>query len=158
MRYSRIAGIRTFVSCVAAAALASACDVEPIIAYDMYTVENSTSCPWVSFYESQSHGTEGYYIAQGESSSFYITINHPTRIEADPDAVAASFDLQDSVIEIVPRLMATDSSYTLLSGLEPWVEHKVTGNDEMPNTYLLSLTDEALFFTANRMRSKGRPL
>lgn len=155
MRYSRIAGIRSLVSCVVAAVLVSACEVEPIIAYDMYTVENSTSCPWVSFSESQSYGTDGYYIAQGESSSFYITINHPTRIEADPDAVAASIDLQDSVIEVVPRLMATDSSYTLLSGLDPWVEHKVTGSDEMPNTYFLSLTDDALSFIANRMRSKG---
>lgn len=155
MRYSGIAGIRPFASCVVAVVLVSACEVEPIIAYDIYTVENSTSSPWVSFYESQSHGTEGYYIAQGKSSSFSIIINHPTHIEANPDAVAASIDLQDSVIEIVPRLIASDSSYSLLNGLDPWVEHKVTGNDETPNTYFLSLTDDALSFIANRMRSKG---
>lgn len=142
--------------CLALACSIASCSDENEPVCDHYVIENSTGS-WVCFDENISRTTTGCYMWKGEKFEFFLSTEYAGFITSNPDTVVASICLQDSVIEIVPRLMSDNVPYTMHSGLDQWMDHESTGDDLIPNVYTLTLTDEVLTAVAGRMRSNGRP-
>lgn len=155
---SLISGRTKFLLAIFAAAVLASCTEtgnEPVV--NLYVVENATSCAWLSFDENLSPYSAYYYIGQGENSCFNLGVGYAARANSSPDAVAATISVQDSAMEIVPSLMSDEAPYSMLSGLDQWIAHKTLDDDLCPDSYTLTLTDEAMAFISSRMRSKGRP-
>ena len=151
--YSKLGLIKAAVLLTASAAVSSCGEEPPEPIMDTYVVYNLTSAPYILF------GVEGYnlgyvtYMASGDDSVIWTTVGDGG-IKDDPGKVCVVIANRDSVIEVVPKLMTEDATkYSIFSGLDDWSEN--ISDTHLDSDYKLSLTDDALAYISNKMRSQG---
>lgn len=115
---------------------------------DVYLVRNMTSSTYLSC------GVYGYdlgsehFFDSGEMTPYQTYDDGCLR--GDPGEVCVVISNRDSVIEVVPKLMAEGPDYSIFSGLEDWTK-------ESYNVIELTVTDKTLEYVSDKMRSKGFP-